>query len=343
MCAELEAHMGMLTDDYIRRGISPEEARRAAALQFGGIECVKDSVRDQRRLPFVETTWQDVRYAARTIRKAPGLAGVAILSLALGIGANTAIFSVTDAMLVEYLPVKDPAELVEFVRWSPSGAMMTNLPAPVYGHFREEGSVLAGVLAFIDERPVLRSGGTAQRANVHRVSESFFPVLGVQPFIGRTLDEAGGAVLSHHFWKTRFGADPNIVGTKMQVGDRLYTVAGVMPQGFFGVDRERVPDLWLPLGAEPLRTELWVLARLKPGVTAPQARAALGGRFRRHPGGLVRAPVRLRRLEPRSGRARFDRAAMGRRRRFGGRLAVGDHQISVSRAREASARNAHVV
>jgi hypothetical protein len=159
MCAELEAHIGMLTDDYIRRGMAPDEARRAALVDFGGIECVKETVRDQRRLPVIETTWQDLRYAARTIRKTPGLAAVAILSLALGIGANTAIYSVVDAVLVEYLPVKNPQELVEFVRSAPDGAMMTNLPGAIFRHFREDASVAAGVFAFIEDRPVLRAGG----------------------------------------------------------------------------------------------------------------------------------------------------------------------------------------
>jgi predicted permease len=159
--------------------------------------------------------------------------------------------------------------------------MMTNLPAAIYRHFRDDESVLAGTLAFTSDRPVLRSGGLVQRVVIHRVSKSFFTVLGVRPVMGGASDgRQDAAVLSHRFWKSRFGGDPNVIGTKVEAGRDIYTIAGVMPQGFFGVDRERVPDLWLPLGAEPLRTELWVLARLKPGVTAPQARAALGGRFR---------------------------------------------------------------
>jgi predicted permease len=285
LAAEIQAHIEFQTEDNIRAGMSPEEARRSALLTFGGIESAKESVRDQRSLPWLETTWQDVRYALRGMRRTPALTSIAILSLALGIGATTAIFSVADAMLLRRLPVKDPQQLVEFIRAVPDGAMMTNLPATVYQHFRDETAVLSGVFAVASERPVIRSHGTAQRGSVHLVSPSFFDVLGVEPLLGRTTEAIWNhaqpaVVLSHGFWSRWFGRDPAAIGTTLEVAGTMCTVAGVMPPGFFGIDRERVPELWAPLALHPRPGELWVAGRLKTGVTAAQANAALEPRFR---------------------------------------------------------------
>jgi predicted permease len=285
LAAEIQTHIEFQTEDNIRAGMSPEEARRSAILKFGGIETTKESVRDQRSLPWLETTWQDLRYALRGMRRTPALTAVAILSLALGIGATTAIFSVADAMLLRSLPVKDPQQLVEFIRAVPDGAMMTNLPATVYQHFRDETAVLSGVFAVASERPVIRSHGTAQRVTVHLVSPSFFDVLGVGPLLGRTTEAIRNhaqpaVVLSHGFWSRWFGRDPAVIGSTLEVAGTMCTVAGVMPPGFFGMDRERVPELWAPLALHPRPGELWVAGRLAPGVTATQVHAALEPRFR---------------------------------------------------------------
>jgi predicted permease len=208
---------------------------------------------------------------------------VAVLSLALGIGANTALFSLMDVMLLRALPVKNPQELVEFVRAHPDGAMMTNLPYPVLEYFRRDHGVLADVFAIKDSSPVLRAGGVSERATAHAVSGSFFPSLGVQALMGRTIgpddDRAGAAnrvaVISYAFWSRQFGRDPAALNADVRLSGERFTVVGIMPPEFFGLDRGMVPDLWVPLAADPDPGEVWVLGRLRPGVSLARARAQL--------------------------------------------------------------------
>jgi predicted permease len=222
-----------------------------------------------------------VSYAVRILRARPVFAVVAVLTLALGIGANTAMFSVMDVMLLRALPVKNPQELVEFVRWAPDGSMMTNLPYEVFQHLRENTTVLSGIFAFMADTRVLRAGLGSERTRVHEVSGGFFSTLGVNALLGRTIDpnddrpnaEAQVAVLSYPFWSRRFGRDPSVVGATVRVNGMPCTVIGVMPSDFFGVDRSRLPDMWVSLALDT--DEVWVLGRLKPGVSIPQARAQL--------------------------------------------------------------------
>jgi predicted permease len=233
----------------------------------------------------IESAAQDVSYAVRILRHRPVFAAVAVLTLALGIGANTAMFSVMDVMLLRALPVKNPQELVEFIRWHPDGNMMGNLPYAVFQHLRENTSVLSGILAFTSDRWVFRAGGGSERTRVHEVSGGFFSTLGVNPLLGRTITPSDVlpnadhqvVVLSYQFWSRRFGRDPLVVGATVHVNGRACTVIGVMPASFFGVDRSKRPDMWVPLGSDP--GEVWVLGRLKPGVSIPQARAQLAPLF----------------------------------------------------------------
>jgi predicted permease len=231
----------------------------------------------------LETLGQDLRYAARTLVRTPAFSVVAVLSLALGIGANTALFSLMDVMLLRALPVKSPQELVEFVRAHPDGAMMTNLPYPVFEYFRRDHSVLSDVFAIGWSSPVLRAGGISERARAHEVSGSFFPSLGVPALIGRTIgpddDQIGAAnrvaVISYAFWSRQFGRDPSALSADVRLSGERFTVVGVMPPEFFGVDRGSVPDLWVPLAADQNPGEVWVLGRLRPGVSVERARAQL--------------------------------------------------------------------
>jgi predicted permease len=231
----------------------------------------------------LETLWQDLRYAARTLARTPAFSVVAVLSLALGIGANTALFSLMDVMLLRALPVKNPQELVEFVRVHPDGAMMTNLPYPVFEYFRRDHSVLADVFAISPASPVLRAGGISERAAAHEVSGSFFPSLGVQALMGRTItpddDRVGPAnrvaVIGYAFWSRQFGRDPSALGADVRLSGERFTVVGIMPPEFFGLDRGRVPDLWVPLAVDPDPGGAWVLGRLRPGVSVERARAQL--------------------------------------------------------------------
>jgi len=205
-----------------------------------------------------QTLWQDSRYATRTLARTPAFSIVAVLSLALGIGANTALFSVMDIMLLRALPVKNPQELVEFVRAHPSGSMMTNLPYRVFEYFRRDHSALSDVFAIEPSDPTFRAGGISERATAHEVSGSFFPSLGVRAAFGRTIgpndDRIGPAnhvaVISYAFWSRRFGRDRSILGSSVGLSGEAFTIVGIMPPEFFGIDRGSAPDLWVPLAAD---------------------------------------------------------------------------------------------
>jgi len=258
-------------------------AHRAARRQFGNMAHIRETCRELWTFATLETLWQDLRYAVRTLARTPAFSAVAVLSLALGIGANAALFSLMDVMLLRALPVKNPQELVEFVRTHPDGAMMTNLPYPVFDYFRRDHSVLSDVFAISWSSPVFRAGGVSERASAHEVSGSFFPSLGVQALMGRTIgpddDRAGAAnrvaVISYAFWSRQFGRDPSTLGADVRLSGERFTVVGIMPPEFFGLDRGMVPDLWVPLAADPDPGEVWVLGRLRPGVSVARARAQL--------------------------------------------------------------------
>lgn len=235
----------------------------------------------------MSTLLQDLRYGLRMLRRNPGFTLVAVLTLALGIGANTAIFSVMDAMLLRALPVRNPQELVEFIRVHPDGAMMTNLPYAVYEHLRENTSVLSGVFAFASDTRVFHAGAGSEPSLVHEVSGSFFSTLGVPALLGRAIDpnddRPGAAsqvvVLSYPFWSRHLGRDPSVIGTTARVNGVPYTVIGVMGPSFFGVDASQLPEMWVPLASDRTPGQVWVLGRLKPGTSIPQARAQLDPLF----------------------------------------------------------------
>ncbi|MGD0009145.1 MAG: ABC transporter permease [Terriglobia bacterium] len=284
---ELHAHVAYQVEKYIQSGLTREEAARRARLEFRGLEQVKEECCDARGVSFVETLIQDVRYGLRMLARNRLFTIVAILTLALGIGANTAIFSVMDVMLLRALPVKNPQELVEFIRLAPDGSMMTNLPYAVFQHLRENTTVLSGIFAFMADTRVLRAGVGSEHSRVHEVSGGFFSTLGVNPLLGRTIDPNDDrpdtehqVVLSYPFWSRRFGRDPSVVGATVRVSGIPCTVIGVMPPDFFGVDRSQLPDMWAPLALDRDPGDVWVLGRLKPGVSIAQARAQLEPLFK---------------------------------------------------------------
>ncbi|HUI53751.1 MAG TPA: ABC transporter permease [Bryobacteraceae bacterium] len=276
---ELAFHLAMRAQD---QG-DDAAAYAAAKRQFGNATRVRETCRELWTFAAMETLRQDARYAVRALAKTPAFSMVAIVSLALGIGANTALFSLADVMLLRALPVKNPQELVEFVRAHPDGSRMTNLPYSVFEYFRREGSLVADVFAIKGSDAALQSGGIAESARVHEVSGSFFPALAVPALMGRTIgpedDRPGAAnhaaVMSYGFWSRRFGRDPSIVGGTVRLSGERFTVSGVMPPEFFGVDRRRVPDVWVPLSLDQNPGEVWVLGRLRAGVTPQRARSQL--------------------------------------------------------------------
>ncbi len=315
LASEIESHIALHADDLIRRGVDPIEARRRAILSLGGIDPVVEAIRDRRSVPVLEAVWQDVRYGMRLLRRNPGFTAIAVLTLALGIGANTAIFSLVDAVLLKSLPVDSPEHLVVIDRITRRGEVQ-NASYPLFERLREQEAIFTGVLAAQDGTPrvnVTTSGAvlTTEEVAIQLVSGNFFDVLGVRPYVGRTLSpvddrpgDAGSAVLSYEYWRRRFASDPHVLGKTLTVNGQAAVIVGVTPPAFFGEVVARAPSMWLPLALQPRIDRgpslladpnvgwLRVMARLQPGVSQSQAAAALdvlSTRLRTEPGDAGRS------------------------------------------------------
>jgi predicted permease len=277
---ELRLHIEQQTEQNIRLGMNPEDARHAALKAFGGLEQAKDRSRDARGVRWLEEIWQDLRYGMRMLVKVPGFTFVAVLTLALGIGANTAIFSLLDALLLKPLPVKQPEQLVIV------GGFSFSYPDPVYRELSEKNSVFAGMFTFHSIEMTMSDGSQAERVLGELVSGEFFTVLGVGPHLGRVFNDADNqtpgahlvTVISYDFWRRRFGADPNIVGKKISINNYPFTIIGVAAQGFNDVEVGVASDLRVPMMMKSQMLDhidgTPVMARLKPGVSVEQAQAA---------------------------------------------------------------------
>jgi predicted permease len=283
--AEMVAHLELHVADNLRSGMTPEEARRNALLKLGGVEQTKESVRDRRGIPFLATVLQDLRFALRMLRKSPGFTMVAVLTLALGIGATTSIFSVVSAVLLRPLPFPNNDLLVRIQETHP-GSTNANLTDASYLDLQRESKSLTNTSAFRDWSFNLTGEAEPERVSGTWVSGSFFLALGVQPFLGRTIraeDDQPGAdnhvvVLSHALWQNRYGADPAILGKSLRISAENYRVLGVMPKGF---DFPNKSKLWCPLvpGGE-LRSNrrahlLSAIANLRPGVPPANAQGEM--------------------------------------------------------------------
>ncbi|MDE3136847.1 MAG: ABC transporter permease, partial [Acidobacteriota bacterium] len=295
--SELDAHLEMLIDENVRRGMSPSEARQAARRSLGNTVRVGEEFREQRGLPWLETFFQDLRHGLRMLRHYPGFSLVAILTLALGIGANTAIFSVVNAVLLNPLPYHQADHLVIVQeKISKLSDQAIPLPAPDVITFQQQNNVFTAAAAFQNEDFDLTGAGRPERIHAARVSWTLFPVLGIQPLMGRTFtreeDDPGRqvAVLSYALWKQHFGGDPSIVGRTVSLDRKPYTVIGVMPESFVfpleGLESylDLTPAaLWIPMSFTPEerkafgdRFDYGFIARLKPGVMLARARADAG-------------------------------------------------------------------
>lgn len=294
---EVRAYVDMVAEEKMSAGMNPEEARRAARIEAGGVEQVKESVRDIRAGVWLETFLQDLRYAARMLRKAPGFTLIAVLTLGLGIGANTAIFSFIDAILYKTLPVQSPEQLVDLYNFEGKNVTDINfmpLSFPDYQDLRDQNHSFSSVMAYADTLVAIQGAEESRIVGAEAVTENYFETLGVKPFLGRAFDSspkhAPGddpeVVLSYTIWKRTFAGDPNIIGRTLVINATSMTVVGVAPSDFFGAFRGISPDLWLPLSMDaalhlndPLndRGSNWLLSlgRLKPGVTVAQAQAEL--------------------------------------------------------------------
>src|SRR6267154_145766 len=291
--AEMESHLQLHIEDRLRAGMSAEEARRQALLKLGGLELTKEIYRQRRGLPVLETALQDFRYATRTLRKNPGFTLIAVLTLALGIGANTAIFSMVNALLLRPYNFPDLDRLVRVWenRGMDEGADARFIAPQDAADLRTGTRVFEALTTYWCGDFNLNSEGNVQSVLGCRVSANFFDVLGVNPASGRaftTAEEQPGAdqvaVVSYGFWQRRFGGDSALLGKVIQLNGRKHTIVGIMPRGF---DYPVPMELWVPLPLTPAekmdRAKLSVesLARIKSGVDAAQARSAADSVSRR--------------------------------------------------------------
>src|SRR5467141_1030545 len=301
---ELNGFLEMAAEEKMKQGLSRKDALRAVRLERGSLEVTKEVVRSASWESFVETLWQDLRFAARMLAKNPAFTAVAVLTLALGIGANTAIFSLMNAVLLRSLPVQNPSQLVLFGagKW---GGIMDEVPSrawqlfsyPFYRQVQQDGRVFSGVTA-VSSMPngvhgTIGEASEAEAIDARLVSGTYFATLGVNPVLGRAFSEdddripSGSpiAVASYSWWKRRFGGDPSIIGKKMSIGATVYTIIGVAPEKFFGTTVGESPDAWIPLSMEEQLTPGWkglndtlfqslyIIARCKPSVSVEQAQA----------------------------------------------------------------------
>src|SRR5207237_1522791 len=255
---EIRASFESLVADRIAAGMRPEEARRAATLEFGGVEVVKERVRDARAGASLDTLRQDARYAVRLLRRNPTFTIVAALSLAIGIGANTTIFTIANALLLRSpTGIADPDRVLDVFR-TEDGRTLGNFTSsyPYYLDVRERTTMLAGIFAYeLELLPVsVGAADGTELAFANVVTASYFPVLGVAPAAGRLFladdDATPGAApivaLSYRFWQRRFDRDPAIVGSTVQINRYLFTVVGVARDGFRGTNVVAA-DLWMPM------------------------------------------------------------------------------------------------
>ncbi|HKV99460.1 MAG TPA: ABC transporter permease [Vicinamibacterales bacterium] len=296
---ELASHFQLHIDDNVRAGMSPDEARRAALVKFGGVEAVREAHRDRRGFPAIDALVRDSRDALRFWRRHPTLAVVAVLSLALGIGANTAIFSIVNGLVLRDLPVADPGRLVHVLR-EPGRGSFSN---PLWETIRDDarGPFESAAAWYATSFNLSESGETRYVRGI-MTSGGFFDVLGVRPAAGRlltssddhrvrggpALESAKVAVISHGFWQRQFGGAADVIGASLRLDGVPFTIVGVTPPGFFGAEVGRAFDVAVPLAAEQITHEgswldqpstrwLQIVARLNPGQTIDDATNALRG------------------------------------------------------------------
>jgi len=289
---ELEIHLEMLADENVRRGMAPEEARRAARVRLGGLTQLKETNRELHGLPILETFLQDTRYAFRMLRKNPGFTAVAILTLALGIGANTAIFSVVYAVLLKPLPYANPDQLFNVFQAQPqAGIGGTGWSYANFAELREQNRVFSEMAGSQQHQLTLTGRGEPSVVNTSVVTPELFSLFGEKPLAGRAFfpeDGKPGAppvvILSESLWRGTFGADPNTIGSSINLDKRSFTVVGIMPAAFRFPLLTKSEQLWIPLVQDPLfgswmdrRGGHWlqVTGRIKPGVSMMQVQAQL--------------------------------------------------------------------
>jgi predicted permease len=295
---ELESHLQMHIDDNLRAGMSPGEARRDALLKLGGLDQTKENYRDRRGIPWLESLLRDVRFGFRMLAKAPSLTAIVVITLAMGIGVNAAIFSVVDSFLIRPLPVPHPQEIVVLAshqQGAPVGA--SNFSYADLADFRKQAEdTFSDLFVYQPFLIGLSADGRADQLTISYVSGNYFSALGLKPALGRLFlpgegERAGDSpyvVLAYSYWQTRFGGDPRVIGKQVRVDGDAATIIGVAPKGFHGTYEILNMDGYLPLSmfaqgpelsglftVRQMRT-LRAMGRLKTGVSVAQAQSVVG-------------------------------------------------------------------
>ena len=290
--AELASHVALHTEDGVRNGLPPEEARRQALIRLGGAEQTRQSYRERRRLPLLEELSHDMTYSLRVLRKNPAFAIVTILTLALGIGANTALFSIVNTVLLNPLPYPHPEELIS-VHESKANFDQGSISYPNFRDWQRNNKTLAALAIAHQRRFTLTGTGDAERLPGDYVSSDFFSILGVKPVLGRLFapgeDEIGGSplvVISAGLWARKFASRPDVLGKTLTLDGRDFTIVGVLPEDFdLTVGNFDAGDIYGPIGQwqQPALKNRFAglglhgIARLKPGVTLAQAQSDMNG------------------------------------------------------------------
>ncbi|MGC2511824.1 MAG: ABC transporter permease, partial [Acidobacteriaceae bacterium] len=286
---EMQQHLEEKIEALIADGMPHEEAVHAARRAFGNSTLIEQRSREVWMWPLLESIWADIKFALRQLRKSPGFALTAILTLALGIGGMTAVFSVVESVLLRPLPFHNPSRLVSLHESILHDSHQFNVTAPDILTFQRETKAFSGIGGYIGANYLMTGAGAPFEAQAERVTASLFPVLGVDPMLGRTFTQreddtsAPVTVLSYALWKDRFQSDPNILGKTIDLDKRPYSVIGVMPRNFeFPLDAGRFSgrDLWVPMSFSPAEKnkegedfDYGAVARLKPGVSMALAQS----------------------------------------------------------------------
>jgi len=306
---EMRLHVELREQEQIQAGLSPREARQVALRRFGNATVLKEKSHMAWGWEWLENFVQDVEYGSRAMLRSPALAIVALLSLALGIGANAAIFSLLDAVMLRSLPVRDPAQLILLGKGNISGitddfARSQLYSYPFYRQMQEENQVFSDTAAIFsltnDVHGFVEGRIESEPMTVQLVSGTYFTTLGVRAFVGRTLYDADDnsegdhpvAIISYAWWKRGLAQDPNVLNRKLRLGARTYNIIGVAPPEFFGTKVGEAPDMWIPLSMvkevppnyggykDNFSESLLIMGRLKPGISIDEATSNVNLLFR---------------------------------------------------------------
>jgi predicted permease len=283
--AEIQAHIRLEMDRLISEGLSPKDAEAAARRTFGNVTAAEERFYQSQRWMWLDQLRQDLRYGFRSLSKSPGFTLAAALTIALGIGANTAVFSLLDAVLLRSLPVENPKELI-FLEASGSAGRSGAPPYPYFSRLRSETRTLSGLAAFSVDEGRFEIDGRPEQVMGQVASENYFSLLGIKPLLGRVFSAEDArlnppvAVISERYWRRRFGADPAVIGKTIRSGAGPLVIVGVTPAAFFGLQPGTYVDITIPISSEGTlvkdATALWlhgIVGRLKSGSSLDQARA----------------------------------------------------------------------